>query len=83
MLLGNSIASTGEVPNGACFGRAKVITVSDKRLVLGKPDLMVKRRHTDTFTCRATLWTNLFSFGECIWPAAIRHTILGVIEKPG
>ena len=83
MLLGNSIASTGEVPNGACFGRAKVITVSDKRLVIGEPDLMVKRRHTDTFTCRATLSTNLLSFGECIWVAAISHITLSGIEKLG
>lgn len=74
MLFGNGVACVGKVPNCTCFGRTKIIAVSDERLIVGKPDLMIKRSHTDAFACGAAFRANLFGFGGCIGgAAAIRH----------
>ncbi len=63
MLFGNGVIGVGEVSDWACFRRAKIIVVSNERLIFGKPDLMVKRGHTDTFTSGTTLRASMFGFG--------------------
>lgn len=79
MPIGNGVARAGKVSNRACFCLAKIMAVRNERLIFREPDLMVKRRHADTFAGGAAFRTSLFGFvggtgttaighGRCPWP---------------